>query len=177
VKPLQTLAVAHSHPVSAQASAAWHQSTQNADTVALQVSSKRVIDGVPMHLKHYLLQQFTTELSDLPAKLAAGMSSLGASDAASLSAAAEACTAGSGVTANGAASGGKGKGKGKGGVHGPKGLAVMGGPGSSQAGGGHSGVLDAAKLMAEDESTAERRAQLHRQREQLLGVKMILSVF
>lgn len=35
----------------------------------LQVSSKRVIDGVPMHLRHYLLQQFVTELSDLPAKL------------------------------------------------------------------------------------------------------------
>lgn len=135
---------------------------------ALQVSSKRVIDGVPMHLRHYLLHQFVTKLSDLPAKLAAGMSSLGGTEAGGLSAAAKAGNrAGNGAVSDGA--------KGKGSAQGSKGLVGLGGPGSSQAGG--CGVLDAAKLMAEDESTAERRGQLQRQREQLLGVRMILSVF
>jgi len=128
----------------------------------LQVSSKRVIDGVPMHLRHYLLQQFVTELSDLPAKLASGMSALSPVDASGRS-----ITASPGGD-NGVAireAGGKGK----------EGMGADGTAGSSKQ--GTAAVLDAAKLMSEDESTAERRAQLQRQREQLLGVKMILSVF
>lgn len=74
---------------------------------------------------------------------------------------------------NGAAiceAGGKGS-KGK------QGAGVVGADGTAGSKQGTAGVLDAAKLMSEDESTAERRAQLQRQREQLLGVKMILSVF
>lgn len=106
----------------------WHPS---------QVSSKRVVDGVPMHLHHYLLQRFCKQLNDLPAELAAGMTGFG-EDAAT--------EAGSGAE--------------EGGVK--KGQAV---------------VLDAAKLMAEGESTAERRAQLNRQLKQLQGVKRILNVF
>jgi hypothetical protein len=49
--------------------------------------------------------------------------------------------------------------------------------GVKKAGKGQAAVLDAAKLMAEDESTAERRAQLNRQLKQLQGVRRILNVF
>jgi hypothetical protein len=125
----------------------------------LQVSSKRVIDGVPMHLHHYLLQRFCSKLNDLPAQLAAGM--VGLEGAA-------------GDDGNGREdSDGDEEGEGGAGTAGGKGggrQQQLGGSGSKQR-------LDAARLMAEDESTAERRGQLHRQLKQLQGVKMILNVF
>ena len=127
----------------------------------LQVSSKRVIDGVPMHLRHYLLQRFCSKLNDLPAQLAAGM-----------------------VGLEGAAGDdGNGREDSDGEEEGEGGAGTAGGEGSGrqqQKGAGGSGSkqrLDAARLMAEDESTAERRGQLNRQLKQLQGVKMILNVF
>lgn len=105
-----------------------------------QVSSKRVVDGVPMHLHHYLLQRFCSRLNDLPAELAAGMTGFGEDAAAEAGSTEE-----------------------EGAV--------------KEAGKAQAVVLDAAKLMAEDQSTAERRAQLNRQLKQLQGVKRILNVF
>jgi hypothetical protein len=126
----------------------------------LQVSSKRVIDGVPMHLHHYLLQRFCSKLNDLPAQLAAGMVGL------------EGAAGDDGNSRDGS----DGEEEGEGGGAGTAG----GGASGRQHHLGDSGGkqrLDAARLMAEDESTAERRAQLHRQLKQLQSVKMILNVF
>jgi hypothetical protein len=121
----------------------------------VQVSSKRVIDGVPMHLHHYLLQRFCSKLNDLPAQLAAGMVGL----------------EGAGGGDSNGSDGEEGDGEG----------GSSDGSGRQQqkgaAGSGGKQRLDAARLMAEDESTAERRAQLHRQLKQLQSVKRILNVF
>jgi hypothetical protein len=112
-----------------------------------------------MHLRHYLLQRFCSKLNDLPTQLAAGM--VGLEGAA-------------GDDGNGREhSDGEEEGEGGAGTAGGQG----GGRQQQLGGGGSQQRLDAARLMAEDESTAERRGQLHRQLKQLQGVKMILNVF
>ena len=103
--------------------------------VSAQVSSKRVIDGVPMHLRHYLLRRFCNELKDLPIAMT-----------------------------NGSAASGRL----------PSSSALLNG--EDEVGAQVKGV-DAAQLMAEDPATAECRAQLQRQIEQLQSVRKILSVF
>lgn len=115
------------------------------------MSSKRVIDVVPMNLRHYLLKRFCSKLNGLPAQLAAEMLSPQTTDAEDRDSGEE-----------GEAS------------------RAKGGSRQQRVGAGNdsgSKRLNPAQLMAEDESTAERRAQLHRQREQLQHVKRILSVF
>ena len=124
--------------------------------VLQQVSSKRVIDIVPMHLHHYLLKHFCMKLSSLPGQLAAEMLSYQTSDTDD-----------------------KASGSDDDGDEGGSDSSERGGKQQQKVGGvsGSKQRLDAARLMAEDESTAERRAQLHRQLKQLQGVKMILNVF
>jgi hypothetical protein len=123
--------------------------------LAQQVSSKRVIDIVPMHLHHYLLKHFCMKLSSLPGQLAAEMLSYQTADTD------DRASGSDNDDESGFDSGDRGgRQQQKGG----------GGSGSKQR-------LNAARLMAEDESTAERRGQLHRQLKQLQGVKMILNVF
>ena len=104
-----------------------------------QVSSKRVIDGVPMHLRHYLLRQFCNELEDLPIALTTGTAAR---------------------------------------VPRPSGSVPLGfTDGDGDEAQGDAGIfIDAAQLMAEDPSTAERRA-LQRQVAQWQSVRKILSVF
>jgi hypothetical protein len=101
-----------------------------------QVSSKRVVDGVPMHLNYYLLQQYCKQLNDLPAKLAAGMT--GSESAAEVGRS----TAGqAGVEDSSDEEGQVGsKQEGRAAKKPRKGYAV---------------VVDAARLMAEDASTAD----------------------
>jgi hypothetical protein len=115
-----------------------------------KVASKRVIDGVPMHLKHFLLQRYCTELDELLVKRAAADSATGVI-------------------------GGSGGGGGN--------LQVVAGTAAGVAGAeGGEGVLlqqqpTAEQLMAEDASTADMRAQLKRQLEQLHNVRRILERF
>jgi hypothetical protein len=123
-----------------------------------KVASKRVIDNVPMHLKHYLLQRYCTELDELLVKRAAADSA--------------AATGGCGVsgvrTDDQAAAAA---------------AAAAGGGGGADAAG--EGVQQqqqqqqptAEQLMAEDASTADMRAQLKRQLEQLHHVRRILERF
>lgn len=104
-----------------------------------QVSSKRVIDGIPMHVRHFLLRRFCKKLAGLPVQLHGQLASGPA-----------------GSTANDATSAGD----------------QDSGSGSTIA-----GLLDVKQLMAEDQSTAARRAQLQHQRSQLHEVRLILSVY
>jgi hypothetical protein len=117
-----------------------------------------------MHLRHYLLQRFCSKLNDLPAQLAAGMVGLEGAGVGDINSNGTEGTASEGEE--------EGEGGGGGGTAG-----VEGGGRQQQLGGSGKQRLDAARLMAEDESTAERRGQLHRQLKQLQGVKMILNVF
>ena len=113
-----------------------------------------------MHLRHYLLKQYCKELSDLPAQLAARFTAGDTSMAADYNPLYNQGGSGlGGVSARSSNSDAL------------EGVPVAGG----QSGFGVQ--LDLKALMAEDESTAERRAQLRRQLKQLNGVRMILSVF
>lgn len=115
------------------------------------MSSKRVIDGVPMHLNHYLLHRFCSHLEELAVSFVAGLpegSSSGSSKAAN---AAAAGTADGDDTDDVAA--------------------------EADQVGGTTAKLTAAALMAEDKSTATKRAGLERQLKQLHEVRKILSVF
>lgn len=124
-----------------------------------QVSSKRVIDGVPMNLHHDLLLGFAKELNDLPAKVASGMSSSRPPQSRAVRAA--------GAEEDGGNNDDDGDAE--------EGEDADGSTSTRQP--GRRLALDAARLMAEDESTAQRRAQLQRQLQQLRDVRKILSVF
>ncbi|KAF6262011.1 P-loop containing nucleoside triphosphate hydrolase protein [Scenedesmus sp. NREL 46B-D3] len=118
-----------------------------------KVASKRVIDGVPMHLKHFLLQRYCRELDELLVKRAAADSSggVGVSGRADGAVAEKAAAAGTWSGAGGAEYG-------------------EGMPQQQQQ-------PTAEQLMAEDASTADLRAQLKRQLEQLHNVRRILERF
>jgi ribosomal protein L12E/L44/L45/RPP1/RPP2 len=107
------------------------------------VASKRVIDGVPMHLKHYLLQRYCRELDELLVKRAAADS---AAAGGAVNRADEQAAAAEGDTAD---------------------------EGMQQ----QQQQPTAEQLMAEDASTADMRAQLKRQLEQLHHVRRILERF
>jgi hypothetical protein len=115
-----------------------------------KVAIKCVIDGVPMHLKHFLLQRYCTELDELLVKRAAADS-------------------GTGVMGRSEVGGGE--------------TEVAAGTAAGVAGAeGGEGVLlqqqpTAEQLMSEDASTADMRAQLKRQLEQLHNVRRILERF
>lgn len=107
-----------------------------------QVSSKRVIDGVPMHVRHFLLRRFCKQLEQLPVQLYSQLASGPA-----------------GATAHNAIA------------------ATAADPGSTTSSSSSAGLLDVQQLMAENASTAARRAQLQHQRGQLHEVKLILGVY
>jgi hypothetical protein len=126
------------------------------------VSSKRVIDCVPMHIRMHLLKGCHTALQELPVRLA---------------------TAGQGQ-ADGGDGAGDGAGRGGSGSSGADAAArqqARGGQGgggeAEEQQGGEAGLVDAKRLMAEDAATAEMRARLRAQVQQLQHVRKILSVF
>jgi hypothetical protein len=112
-----------------------------------KVASKCVIDGVPMHLKHFLLQRYCRELDELLVKRAAADSA--------------AAAAGGGLSGT---------------LADDQAAAAAGGDGTA-AGEALQQLPTAEQLMAEDASTAELRAQLQRQLEQLHNVRRILERF
>lgn len=126
-----------------------------------QVSSKRVIDGVPMHLGYHLLERFCKQLSDLPALLSAAASQVGNKTGGS----SDSSQGGASLSVDAAA---------KGSASGPAGYQGQHSCSSWQQG---LALIDPAVLMAEDQSTAERRARLQRQLKQLQGVRKILNNF
>jgi hypothetical protein len=104
------------------------------------ITSKRIIDAVPLHLKYFLLGRYCTELEALPGMLIAADTEEEAN-----STTAEAASA-------------------------------VAGSESASCELGHK-LRSAVKLMAEDPSTAERRATCTRQLDQLKAVRKILDMF
>jgi hypothetical protein len=117
-----------------------------------KVASKRVIDGVPMHLKHFLLQRYCSELDELLVKRAAADS---------------AGSSGNAVLGNGSLGDCAEKAAGTAG-------AAAGDADAKQQQQQHP---TPEQLMAEDASTADMRAQLKQQLEQLHNVRRILERF
>ena len=136
--------------------------------------SKRVIDGVPMHLHHHLLLGYCKELNDLPMKLGAALSGTGRPTNAP---GAHSRTGSALQGADGHAEQWQSEGLSESEEEGDGATAEAGSSSNSTSRRPRPLLLDAARLMAEDESTAQRRAQLTRQLQQLQGVRKILSVF
>jgi hypothetical protein len=108
-----------------------------------------MVHAVPMHLKHYLLQRYCRELDELL------VSKRVAADSA-------AAAGGSGVSGTPADD---------------QAAAAAAAGGGDTAGEGMQQQPTAEQLMAEDASTADMRAQLKRQLEQLHHVRRILERF
>lgn len=129
-----------------------------------QVSSKRVIDGVPMHLDYYLLEGFCKQLRDLPALLSAAASNAASQVGDKTDSSSDSSQAAA-LSADAAAKGSASRPAGHQGQH------------SCSSWQQSLALVDPAVLMAEDQSTAERRAHLQRQLKQLQEVRKILNSF